>query len=321
MSNKKKNLSSPFATGSGGAHFEAHIQASFVTLMLTGGYAPILPCWPIVEIKLQGKIDGYDTDDLIVFVQNQDTGEKVKLLCQVKHAINFIQSSSVLTEVMQAAWNDYNNPSVFNKDRDRIALITGPLNEVNFKNISWILNQARHTKNAREFYNKVTAVKFSPSKSAEKLGVIRYHLKIANGGVDVPDDELYTFLNHFHLIGYDLGIELGVVLSLLHSHISQFNSDQPEWAFSRIVDVVQAWNQSAGTITVDKLPDDIKDAFKEKVAGTIPSEFAVPDKPEPTIDLNKHKKVESLTLATIIGSWDENNQSDIDAIRSLINEL
>jgi hypothetical protein len=38
-------------TGNGGAHFEANIQATFVTLMLSGGYAPCLPLWPIVEIK------------------------------------------------------------------------------------------------------------------------------------------------------------------------------------------------------------------------------------------------------------------------------
>jgi len=321
MNNKKKNLSSPFATGSGGAHFEAHIQASFVTLMLTGGYAPILPCWPIVEVKLQGKIDGYDTDDLIVFVQNQETNEKVKLLCQVKHTIKFIISSSILTEVMEGAWNDYNNPAIFTKNKDRIALITGPLAEVDFKNISWILNQARHTKDAREFYNNVTTAKFSPSKSEEKLGVIRHHLKIANNDKDVSDDLLYSFLKHFHLIGYDLGTELGVVLSLLHSHISQFNSDQPNWLFSHIVNHVQTWNQSAGTITLDNLPPDIKDAFKQKTVGSIPTELAIPANPKPILNWSTHKKVESLTLATMIGAWDENNQSDIDAIRDLIDEL
>ena len=69
MSKNNKQLSNPFSTGGGGGHFEAHVQASFVALMLTGGYAPCLPCWPITEIKLQGKIDGYDTDDLIVFVE------------------------------------------------------------------------------------------------------------------------------------------------------------------------------------------------------------------------------------------------------------
>jgi len=35
---KKENLSNPFSKGGGGVHFEAHIEASFVSLMLTGGY-------------------------------------------------------------------------------------------------------------------------------------------------------------------------------------------------------------------------------------------------------------------------------------------
>jgi len=29
-----KNLSNPFSTGEGGAHFEAHAQASFIDLLL-----------------------------------------------------------------------------------------------------------------------------------------------------------------------------------------------------------------------------------------------------------------------------------------------
>ena len=41
MTTEGKQLSAPFATGSGGGRFESHIQANFVTLMLSGGYAPM----------------------------------------------------------------------------------------------------------------------------------------------------------------------------------------------------------------------------------------------------------------------------------------
>jgi len=81
---KKKKLSNLFSTGGGGIHFEAHVQASFVALMLTGGHAPCLPCWPIVEIKLQGKIDGFDTDDLVVVVENVNSKERRKLRGQAQ---------------------------------------------------------------------------------------------------------------------------------------------------------------------------------------------------------------------------------------------
>src|SRR3972149_5244280 len=75
--NTGKQLSNPFSTGGGGGLFEAHVQASFVALMLTGGFAQCLPCWPIKKIKLQGKYAGYDTDDLIVFVEKPD-GEQTR---------------------------------------------------------------------------------------------------------------------------------------------------------------------------------------------------------------------------------------------------
>ena len=138
-------------------------------------------CWPITEIKLQGKIDGFETDDLIVFVENHDTKERRKLLGQVKHSGSHItQGDSVFSEVIQAAWNDFNNPSVFTKGRDIIALITGPLSVTDSHNVQWLLSQARHTKDVDEFFMNVEQVNFSPAKSSEKLGVIQHHLKLAN---------------------------------------------------------------------------------------------------------------------------------------------
>ena len=128
MSMKSKQLSNSFSTGGGGHHFEAHVQASFVVLMLTKGYAPALPCWPIVEIKFQGKVDGFNTDDLIVYVENKTSKERRKLLCQVKHSISFTKGNKLLEEVLHAAWQDYNEPSLFEKSKDKIALVTGPLN-------------------------------------------------------------------------------------------------------------------------------------------------------------------------------------------------
>ena len=126
MVNQKK-LSNPFSTGGGGGHFEAHVQASFVALMLTGGNAPCLPCWPIVEIKLQGKIESFDIDDLVVVVENGNNKERRKLLGQIKHSIAITQGSTLFGEVMQAALNDFRNTKLFTKNKDIIALITGPL--------------------------------------------------------------------------------------------------------------------------------------------------------------------------------------------------
>lgn len=314
---EKKKLSNPFSTGGGGVHFEAHVQASFVALMLTGGHAPCLPCWPITEVKLQGKIDGFDTDDLIIFVENVDSKERRKLLGQVKHSIGITQGSALFGEVMQAAWNDFNNPNVFTRGRDVIALITGPLSATDAHTVQWLLNQARHTKNVEEFFRNVQQANFSPPKSTEKLEVIQHHLKGANGGIDVSKDELYAFLNHFHLLGYDLGNEFGVVLSLLHSHISQFQQKYPQWVWSRVVDIVQAWNQDAGTITPGKMPDDILEAFKQKAVAEMPEEFKAPQD-KPRTDWTHHPDATYLAVAVLIGAWNDKSQCDLKAITDLL---
>ena len=314
---KRRNLSNPFSTGGGGAHFEAHVQASFVALMLTGGHAPCLPCWPIAEIKLQGKIDGFDTDDLIVVVENAENKERRKLLGQVKHSIAVTQGSALFGEVMQAAWNDFNNPKVFAKGKDIIALITGPLSATDEHNVQWLLNQARHTKDVDEFFRNVQQANFSPPKSNEKLQVIQHHLKTANGGHEVSRDELYNFLKHFHLLGYDLGNEFGVVLSLLHSHISQFQQRYPQWVWSRVVDTVQTWNQDAGTITPGKLPDDLLEAFKQKAVTEMPEQFKASQE-RPKTDWAQHPDATYLTLAILIGAWNEKSKSDIEAITQLL---
>ena len=310
-------LSNPFSTGGGGVHFEAQIQASFVALMLTGGFAPSLPCWPISEIKLQGKIDGYDTDDLIVYVQNTDLNERRKLIGQVKHAISVTKRDKVFGEVIQSAWNDFNNPVTFSQNKDIIALITGPLNGVDAKNIPWLLNQARHTKNVDEFLRNVKQANFSPSKSIEKLEAIKHHLKAANDGVDVRDDDLYNFLRHFHLLGYDLGGEAGVIISLLHSHISQFHPQYPHWLWSRLVDIVQSWNQDAGTITRNNLPEDIIDTFKQKVISEVPERLRA-SRETHEANWDQHPDASYIALAILIGSWNDKQECDVRTLTALL---
>ena len=272
--------------------------------MLTGGHAPCLPCWPIKEIKLQGKIDGFETDDLVVFVENPSNKERRKLLGQVKHSIAITQRSVPFGEVIQAAWNDFNNPKIFNRNKDIIALITGPINKTDTHNVKWLLDQARHTNDVDEFFRNVQQANFSPPKSTEKLAVFQHHLKAANGGKEVSRDDLYHFLKHFHLLGYDLGDEYGVALSLLHSHISQFQQKDPQQVWSRVVDTVQTWNQNAGTITPDNLPEDLLEAFKQKPVAEMPEEFKGAQE-KPITDWAQHPDATDLALAVLIGAWNE----------------
>jgi hypothetical protein len=310
-------LSSPFSTGGGGVHFEAHVQASFVTLMLTGGYAPCLPCWPITEIKLQGKIAGFDTDDFIVTVEDPVSKERRRLLGQVKRSISVTRSSKVFGEVMQAAWNDYQNPSAFTKGKDALALITASISTVDERSVRFLLGQARHTVNEQEFFRNVEQANFSPRRASDKLQVIHEHLTGANDGKPLAPSDLYQFLRHFHVLGYDLGSEVGVVLSLLHSHMSQYRMQSPEWGWSRVVDIVQTWNQDAGTITRATLPGDLQEAFKRRAVAAMPRELMA-DTEAAGSNLAQHPDATYLALVALVGAWDEGCDDDVTALSQLL---
>jgi hypothetical protein len=312
MSNRRrKQLSNSFSTGGGGGHFEAHVQASFVTLMLTGGYAPCMPRWPIVEIKLQSKIDGVETDDVLVTVEDAISRQQRRLLVQIKHRVRINKSDAEFGASIEAAWYDFNNPRVFTRGQDAIALICGPLSATDTDNVLWLLNHAKHTTDAAEFFRNVERFNFSPPKSEEKLEAIRHYLNQANEGQVVSNEDVYAFLNHFHLLSYDLGGEGGVVLSLLESHISLFNPQDARHLWSRIVDLVQSSNQNAGTLRLATLPGDLRDAFSRSGVIRIPAELTQINRVLATTDWIRIDLTRTLAVVNLVGAWDEKREADL----------
>jgi len=320
MTNNKKQISNPFSTGGGGIIFETHVQASFVTLMLSGGFAPCLPPWQIKKIKLQGKYAGYDTDDAIVFVESSDGKKESKLLCQIKHSISIAKNNKVFGEVIQSAWNDFNKSSVFTAGTDSIALITGPLSATDINDVRTILEWARNSESADDFLTKVNQTNFSSKQKREKLIAFQTHLKNANGGTHVSDEKFWEFMKSFHLLGYDLDIKSGVILSLLQSLIGQHSSENAQAIWTQIIDEVQSANQNAGTITVDFISEEIRSAFQKRGVATIPTDLGIKPSAPQISDWNNFEFASKLAIANLLGAWNEKSQADTDVIEQLINE-
>lgn len=319
MTGTGKNLSNPYSTGGGGGRFEAHVQASFLALMLTGGYSPCLPCRPISKIKLQGKFAGYQTDDLIVFTQSIGGVGGSKLLGQVKHSITITESDEVFGEVIFAAWADFNNSDVFAKGSDVIALITGPLSATDTGDVRVLLDWARFSESSKEFFEKVELAQFSSANKRAKLRAIRFHLNAANAGVPLNEDDVFQFLRHFHFLGYDLDIKAGVTLALLHSLIGLYSTENVHSIWARLVDEVQIANQNAGTIIMENLPEDLLQLFKQRKVEEIPAKLTVPIAPKIFAFGKNHVELSSLALAVIIGAWNEGNEQDFELVKELVN--
>ena len=260
MTGSEKNLSNPFSTGGGGSAFESRVQAAFVVLLLTGRSAPCVGPWPITRLKLQGRYAGFHTDDFIAFTTHPQSGREAKLLAQIKHEVSITKTDKTFTEVIQAAWNDFNG-EYFDSSVDAFALITGPLSAADTGSVRPILEWARTSADEAEFLNKVNASGFSSKEKRVKLDVFKTQLAKANNETEVSDRRLWRFLKAFHLVGYDLDIESGSTSSLLQSLIAQYANGSASLLWSKILEAVQSANQSAGTITWETVPGEIRNAF------------------------------------------------------------
>jgi len=194
-------ISNPFSSGGGGVDFENQIQSLFVILMLTGGVAPCLPPWRIVRIKLQGRCAGYKTDDCIVFVEDHGQSQTARWLIQIKHAVSITANDAIFGDAIKAAWFDFQNSDVFDPASDAIALISGPLSTHDIENARPLLEWARHSETAHEFFEKANLARFSSAAKQEKLQAFRSQLQKANDGIDIGDDLLWSFLKSFHVLG------------------------------------------------------------------------------------------------------------------------
>lgn len=245
---------------------------------------------------------GYDTDDAIIFVQSPDGKKERKLLCQIKHSVKITKTNKEFGEIIQAAWNDFNNTNVFTAGTDLIALITGPLSATDVDDVSTILEWARCEVSAGEFVTKVERNLSSSKKKRKKLIAFQTHLKNANGGIDVSDERLWKFMRSFHLLGYDLDIKAGVISSLLQSLISQYSFANPQALWTQIIDEVQFANQNAGTITADSISEEIRSVFQKPSVEKIPGDLGI----KPSAPARTNWSNMKLAVANLLGGWDEN---------------
>lgn len=316
MAIQTKQLSNPFSTGGGGVLFESHVQASFVTLMLTNGYAPALPNRTIRKVLLQGKVEGFELDDFVVFVGEEGSKDDRKLVCQVKHSLSFTIGDPVFEEVISAAWSDFNNQAVFNKARDLMAIITGPLSKTDVNAVRTLLEAARHSASHKVFFQRVNLGNFASDDQRSKLKAFRAKLKVANGGRDVDEQTTFEFLQHIHVLGYDLDLRAGVTLSLVHSLIGQKAQMGANVIWSLIVGFVQQMNKHAGAITQESIPEEIRSAFTPHEVQTIRAELVKVQTPQIAVPASALDP-KDLILACMLGAWNEGATSDRAVIERL----
>ena len=187
---------SVFQKGGGGTNFEQNVQTAFLVTMLVGGDVPFVPSSTIFEIALQVTNRGFETDDLMVVAKSDN--DEHRLLIQIKHEIAFTLKSALWKEVLTAFWKDFNNFS-FNKEKDKLIVVTGGLSKNDRNHLKTLFNWANTHSSASDFLSEVNRIK----AKREQLDVFRTILNEANNNTELSDEVLWEFVKCVDVLEYD----------------------------------------------------------------------------------------------------------------------
>jgi hypothetical protein len=304
---KSKQLSSPISTGGAGIFFENKVQSSFVLLILSRGIFASIDNNAIIEkIDLQARHKGYALDDMVVYAKKNN--QVYKMLTQIKLNVSIQNSNSEFQEVIKAAWDDFNNPELFNKEHDILALITSVLNNQDNDAIYFILGQAQSSVSSQDFYNRIYKTKFCSKNKRTKFEIIKNLLIEANNNRAISQNDIWQFFKCFRIFIYDLHIK-GICTSLLRTILEIYSPNNSNTLWCQIKDYVANVNSNAGSIEQSNIPDEIKLHFtnNNNFNNIIPVSITTN---------NQYNR--DITLLFLLGSFNENNENDVKLVKKFI---
>lgn len=186
--NSISKISNAFSTGGGGVNFEQQIQAMFLLSLLIDGFCPAMN-EQTKKVHFQAKHLGYDVDDLVVITyRNQSEG---KMACQIKHSITATEKDKTFQEVICAAWNDFNKED-FDRDRDRIALVTAQISNKAQQSLRFLHAEAIGSIDAEVFKERIDMPVFSNDDNKKMLAAIKECISLAKGS-EPTNEEVWKF--------------------------------------------------------------------------------------------------------------------------------
>ena len=265
-------VASPKATGGGGTAFEFVVQASFLATMLVKGRYPCLPPGTAEFVRLQARQANYHTDD--VFVQLVTAGGAThRLLAQIKSDCAFTEGDGDFRKAMVGAWQDFKNGGDFDRQRDALALVTGPGSAKGVKHFRPLLVRSRTSASSTEFFKKISTKEFTSDATRAYLDTLRTILR-SGGLADDDDPELWKFLKCLHWITYDFdspsGLDQARVCGMLELGLDTSPPKDADTIWAELVKLAAEYDPAAGTLTRQMLLEKFEGCFREGVVTVSP---------------------------------------------------
>ena len=292
-------ISNAFSTGSGGVNFEQQIQAMFLLSLLIDGFCPAMN-EQTKKVHFQAKHVGYDVDDLVVITyRNQSEG---KMACQIKHSITATEKDKTFQEVICAAWNDFNKED-FDRDCDRIALVTAQISNKAQQSLRFLHAEAIGSIDAEAFMEKIDMPVFSNDDNKKMLAAIKECISLVKG-CEPTNEEVWKFCKVFILLLFDMDCAESVNRALSASLIKCNSPENPILVWSRLVEYAGQCNQTAASISKENIDRNIRDLFSKN------NIIQLPPDPITAIDL-------FIPTIALIGAWKEDNEFDCKMIEQI----
>lgn len=220
--NSISKISNAFSTGGGGGNFEQQIQAMFLLSLLIDGFCPAMN-EQTKKVHFQAKHLGYDVDDLVVITYRNEL--EGKMLCQIKHSITATEKNKIFQEVICAAWNDFNKED-FDRDCDRIALVTAQISNKAQQSLRFLHAEAIGSIDAEAFMEKIDMPVFSNDDNKKMLAAIKECISLVKG-CEPENEELWKFCKVFILLLFDMDCAESVNRTLSASLIKCNSPENP----------------------------------------------------------------------------------------------
>jgi hypothetical protein len=224
MSKQSGQISSPEATGEAGIFFEQHVNATFLALLLVRGIPPVLTDCQLEEVHFQTEHLGWKTEDVLLVGLN-GAGERRQLAGQMKKTFAVSSKNEDCQKTFIAFWKDFQDASHFNRDRDRLALITLRGTDTLLRRLNALLDCARASISATDFSHRVTTDGYLHQTARQHATDIRTIVKLTTGGT-VSDDEFWRFLKVIHVLSFDLNTPTAQTEAWVKTLLAHTTSEQ-----------------------------------------------------------------------------------------------
>ncbi|MBP5436602.1 MAG: hypothetical protein J6Y30_01330 [Treponema sp.] len=312
-----KQLASPISTSGKGVEFENDIQALFLLTMLVDGELPFLRNNEIESLLFQAKWKEHDTDDLVIFSKQRQTGIEQKLLIQIKLSVTFTESDVQFCETIANAWSDFNNDN-FDKENDTILLITGPLSKIDIDNARSLFDDVLAFDSAKDFFDRIALPKLTNNNKRKKLQILKNVLKNVNNSIMPSDSDVFDFMRHFYILVVGMDLYESVEKSLIYTVVkSNFKIDS-EIVFSRAKKIAHYFNEKAGILNKNSDFRDYKLLQNELKGNITAPQYIQQTQGYTPSELNINRI--SLIKFSLLEQWSENSLKDREIITQFFNK-